>query len=157
MRHGRLFDSIRTYQEFSYVEWPSEADFATLEDARVGLLAVYAAIRWRLKPTIHFMTNEAIDFAREDGTLYHTLNEGPETFHKEVKAGASCSMKSIRQAQTGDNSCQHVINIQSKKRVLRREGYAPPEFQLQSPSFLPLQPATNIPPLKYAAPLIVRV
>lgn len=86
------------YKDFSYTEWPTDPDFTTLDHARIRYLAVNTGMKWRMKLTGHFMTNEAIDFAVEDGTAYHTLNEAPESFHQEVKVRASCSIKNIKQA-----------------------------------------------------------
>jgi hypothetical protein len=73
-----------------------------------------------MKPTVHYMTNEGLDFAIEDSTVYHTLNEGAECLHKEVKTSASNIMKNIIQPQTQDNCCQHVMNRESQKRELRK-------------------------------------
>jgi hypothetical protein len=144
-----LLDSVRIYQEFAYTEWPTPTDFETLE-TRTGLLAVYAGMKWRLKPTIHFTTNEALDFAREDGTMYHTLNEGAEAAHKELKEMASNSMKNIPITQTGEMCFEHVVNLQETQRTLRKKGYAPPEWSLTQidPNTL-LLPSTNITPPQF--------
>jgi hypothetical protein len=145
-----LLDSLRVYKDFAYTEWPTAADFEALESARVGLLAVWAGMKWRMKPTIHYMTNEGVAFAHLDGTMYHTLNEAPENEHKEVKQMASNSMKNIATVQTNDNCFQQVLNHQSMMRELRKRGYAPPEWALVpiDPA-APLPPSTSVPPLKY--------
>jgi hypothetical protein len=49
------------------------------------VLAVFAGMKWRMKPTVHYMTNEGLDFAIEDGTAYHTLNEGAECSTKRLR------------------------------------------------------------------------
>jgi len=43
---------------------------------------VYAANKWELTPTIHFMTNEAIELAKMDGTTYFSLQESIEHQNK---------------------------------------------------------------------------
>ena len=110
---GLLFDSQRVYYNFVYTEWPTAADFKLLNSARTGLLAVYAGMQWRMKPTMHYATNEAIEFAVLDGTMYHTLNKGPEHHHHTLKDKAHNSMQNITIAQTGVNSFQQVVNYQS--------------------------------------------
>jgi hypothetical protein len=40
------------------------------------VLLLNGKIRLIQSTTSHFMLNEALDFAKEDGTAYHTLNEG---------------------------------------------------------------------------------
>lgn len=144
-----LLDSCRVYQEFSYTEWPTPADFSSVNSARVGLLAVYGGMKWRMKPTLHFATNEALLFAAQDGTVYHTLNEGPENMHKEVKQMATNTMKNIQEAQTGENHFQQVINHQSQQRALRKRGKAPLTYQLNPANFTPPTSSTNITPPKY--------
>jgi hypothetical protein len=74
------------------------------------VLAVFAGMKWRMKLTVHYMTNKSLNFAIEDDTAYHILNERAEWCHKKVKTGASNTMKNIIQPQIQDNCCQHVMN-----------------------------------------------
>jgi hypothetical protein len=149
-----VFDSHRIYYQFAYTEWPTQHDFNTLESARVALLAVYAGMKWRMKPTMHYSTNEALDFAYRDGTMYHTLNEGAEGEHHEVKELARDCMKNILIAQTGVSSYQHILNQQELMRTLRKLNYAPPEYNLTpiDPDHHPLS-SPNITPLLYSPDL----
>lgn len=125
------------------------SEFEALESARVGILAVYAGMKWRLKPTIHYATNEALEFAYIDGTWYHTLNEGGEGEHKEVKEMAKNSMKNII-VHKGELHCyQKVMMQQQQMRALRKRGYAPPQHELVPVTFPIPSSSTTIKPPKY--------
>lgn len=147
---GLLFDSQRVYYNFAYTEWPTQTDFNTLNSARIGLLAVYAGMQWRMKPTMHFSTNEAIEFAKLDGTMYHTLNEGAEHHHHTLKELARNSMQNISIAQTTTSSFQQVLNDGTLMRILRQKGHAPFSYMLEpnTPNNQPPQ-QPNIPYLQY--------
>lgn len=84
--------------------------------------------------------------------MYHTLNEGLEAMHKEIKEMASTSMKNIQECQTGDNCFQQVINHQSQQRALRMKGKAPSTYQLTQVHPDPPTPADNIAPPKFLPP-----
>ncbi len=145
-----LFDSLRIFHQFSYTQWPTRQDFHTLECARGALLGTYAGMKWRLRPTMHYTTNEGMEFAKRDGRMYHTLNEGPEQEHKEVKQLANKTLKHVKVKQTGDTTYTKIIDNQQVMRSLRDLGYGPTEFKLVDTSLeVPTPQLANITPLKY--------
>ena len=75
-------DAVRVFHDFAYTKWPSTQAYEAIWEARNALLSVYAANKWELTPTIHFMTNEAIELAKMDGTAYFSLQESIEHQNK---------------------------------------------------------------------------
>ena len=65
-----LLSSVCVYQQFAYTPFPIPFDFNSLWAARHAILSYYAFNRLPLKPSMHFMLNEAIEFATIDGTAY---------------------------------------------------------------------------------------
>lgn len=124
------FESLLFFHRFAYTKWPTPTDFQTIERARVGLLAVYAEMKWRMRPTMHFSTNEALDYAHIDGTQYTTLNEAPENQHQHLRAMGKNTMKHIPTPPTGKNPFMKIIDDQQVMRALRTIGHAPPTYQL---------------------------
>ncbi len=73
-----ILTSIQTYYHFAYTVSPSTHDFACLLIARDCFLSFLAYWKKRQTPTIHFLTNHAIEDAIKDNTAYLTLQEAVE-------------------------------------------------------------------------------
>lgn len=146
-----LLDSVRVYYKFAYSAWPSDEDFLSLLIARRGVLAVHAAFKWDLKPTVHYMTNHAIIWAQQDKTAYHTLQEGVEHKHQ-VDAKDSQTTYKATSSQTTKRAWEQILEKQELRRVLTECGYMPPQYQpLAAKAFQPLKVSgCNISPPKEA-------
>ena len=88
------------------------------------------------------MTSHAIDDAREDGTSYHTLQEGGEHKNKVDNQQARETFKGVNSTTDGETSWQYILNQQTLQLLLTFFGYAPPSHSL--PTLTSIKYATKI-------------
>lgn len=112
-----VLDSIRIFHDFAYIKWPSDQAFEVLWQARNGLLAVYAVNEWELTPTIHFMLNEAIHFAKMDKTAYFSIQESIEHQNQVDKKDSKKTSHSSTPL-TNLSSWQQMLNHQQLRRSI---------------------------------------
>ena len=122
-----VFDAIRAYHDFGYTQWPSQQAFAAIQEARTAVLAFYAALNLRLKPTTHYMTSHAIDLAIADGTAYWTLQEAIEHQNGVNKYDSKLTMKSTPVGDDGQTGWHQLLKRQQLRRDLIEKGHGTPE------------------------------
>ena len=111
-----------------------------------------------MKPTTHFMTNEALHLARTDGRAYHVLQEGAKKKNNDDKQDACTSMKGIPLHTSGENPHQHILHLQQLRRVLTDQDRAPNDYQLQDVAgYLPTSPRNPIAPVVHAPAILFPV
>jgi hypothetical protein len=138
-----VLDAIRVFHDFAYTKWPSAQAYEALWEARNGLLSVYAANKWQLTPTIHFMTNEAIDLAKMDGTAYFSLQESIEHQNKVDKRDVKKTKPSPETQKAGKSSWQQMLDLQqlrrsvTAKRQLVESSSSPPNSSTSKSDVIP--------------------
>lgn len=119
----RLMDACKGYKHFAYTEYPVEADFAALSAARDNILAVDYALQAQLQPTTHYMTTHFVDFANQDRSAYHTVQEGAEHHHKDDRLDAWMAFTNDEGRWDERSKMQMMLDTQELKRILiRRSG-----------------------------------
>jgi hypothetical protein len=118
-------DAIRYFHDFAYKQFPTPQEIQHLQHARTRLLSFYAGQKWRLTPTTHFMTNEAISFAEADHTTYITLQEGVEHANFDDKVLSTHTLQSSYHAITGESSWQTMLHKQLLKLETQKYNIAP--------------------------------
>jgi hypothetical protein len=150
-----LLDAIRAYQQFAYTLHPTDEHFHIVWQARTVVLSVYWRYALPLKPTMHFMLNEALFLAWLDGTAYITLQEGAEHKNADDKEDKRNTMKNTLIATTGESCWEQMLNMQQLRRVLTSHGYASYEHTLQSvDNYVPLINVACIDYVKHACVII---
>jgi len=123
---ARLLDACRTYYRFAYTEAPAAGDYASLEAARDAMLAVMHALNRPLTATTHYMTNHFVEFARLDGSAYHTLQEGAESHHQDDRRSARTIFMTPLDRLNSREPMQQLLEQQELQRILLRRGHCPP-------------------------------
>jgi hypothetical protein len=150
-----LLDAVRAYKDFAYTLHPTNEDFHVLWQARTVILSVYWVYGFPLKPTMHFMLNEALCLAWLDGTAYITLQEGAEHKNADDKEDKRNTMKKTVIDTTGESCWEQMLNTQQLRRVLTSHGYAPPDYTLFSiDNYLIVTDITPIHSVKHACTII---
>jgi hypothetical protein len=113
-------DAIRYYNDYAYKPRPTVEETQQLHEARTRVLSLYAGNKWPLTPTLHFMTNEAIILAEQDGTAYNTLQEGVEHENYFDKVLSRNTLRSSEHVYTGINTWQQVLDNQQLIRHIQK-------------------------------------
>lgn len=146
-------DSIRVYKQYVYKQHPSTYDYNSLLIARDCILTTHAHFKWPQAPTTHFLTNHSLHDFGEDGTAFHTLQEGTEAQNRDDKAIGREAFKADATVTMHESPSQYILNQQTLKQLFTHYGYAPPSHQLPTePRHNPLITVHEIEPPIYAPP-----
>lgn len=127
-----LLDSIRVYYHFGYTLFPNPQNFDMLLLARNTIVSVHAYNEWQLEPSLHWMLNEGIEYAKEDGTAFHTLQEGVEHSHVDDKKARFGTMKTMLETEQGYSCWQQILNTQHLQKILAMKNKAQEYFKIKS-------------------------
>ncbi len=113
-----VFTALRIYHDFAYTKWPPAASYIILWQARTTLLGFLAAQKIALTPVLHFMTNEALEFAARDRTAYNTLQESTEHQNLIDKRDAAFTTGHVTKHVGFLTGWQQMLSHQQLARVL---------------------------------------
>jgi hypothetical protein len=82
-------------------------------------------MKWCIMPTIHYLTNHYIQFAREDKGAYHTVLEGSEHHHKNDRDVARMVFPHESGANTKTGPMRQILETQDLRLILLNRGHSP--------------------------------
>jgi hypothetical protein len=107
-------------------------EFRTLWHARQVFLGFFAGQELPLTPVLHCMTNEAVRFAWEDGTAYHTLQEAIEHANAVDKSDAKHTTHRAPAAGSGVTSWEQLLSNQLLRRHFAEQRAQPQALEQQT-------------------------
>ena len=118
-------DAIRYYCDLMYKPIPTPDEIQHLHITRTTILSFYAGNRWRLPPTTHFMTNEALYFIELDKTAHITLQEGVEHHNFDDMVQSTHTLQSAEHFLSHESNWQMLLNNQQLKLEAHKYNLTP--------------------------------
>ena len=123
-------DAFRYYYDLAYKQKPTQPEIDHIWHARDRILSLYAGKSWRIAPTLHYLTNEAIHYLLIDHSAYSTLQEGVEHANLDDMVLSTHTLQSAQHFVTGDSSWQAMLNKQTLILEAQKYDLTPPSYSI---------------------------
>lgn len=131
-------DACRYYHDLIYKQFPTQNEIDHLMPARTNILSFYAGNQWRLPPTTHYMTNEAIYFINLDKSAYPTLQEGVEMHNFADMVASTHTLQSSEHVTSHESNWVSLLNRDLLVLETQKYNLAPSSHMLLPYSTHPL-------------------